>query len=141
MIDVMPKDQWQFQNLFRWLYPQSKKGWKPKRKQNVEDSNSYHERNFVRPHKAGNDAGTDFFEYWKNSNTRIYDLNYVSIWKNRKHKRKVAKPEMTTEDNYLYCGCGCWYAVNLPPFEKRNLFVHYENIFSLILLFDKFRNI
>ena len=122
--------------------PQNIKGWKPiKQIKNIESFKEYHERNFVRPHK-GKDAGTDFFDVWKNSTTRIYDLFQSSnIWKNRKHKRKVSKPEMTTEDNYLYCGCGCWFAVNLPPYEKKEMFKHHVNLYSLILLFEKFRNL
>jgi hypothetical protein len=119
---------------------ENKKGWKKLSYPNVKNFGMFHDSNFVRPHK-GKDAGIDFFDCWNNSNSRIYDLFTGSgDWRQRKHKRKVIKPEHNTEDYCKNCGCGCWHSLNLPPFEEKERFIYYEGLYSLILLFNKYRN-
>ena len=126
-------------NHIAFFYPETTKNWKKLNLPKVKDTDMLHDAYFVRPHR-GKDAGTDFFDDWTSSTSRIYDLFQSSKdWKPRKHKRKVIKPEHTTDDNYKYRGCGDWYFVCLPPFEMKEMFVRYENLFSLILLFNKHR--
>ena len=122
-----------------FFYPETTKNWKKINLPKVLNNEQFHENNFVRPHKKGKDAGTDFFDNWSSSNSRIYDLFKGTNWKPRKHKRKVIKPEHNTEDNFKNCGCGCWYSLCLPPFEEKERFVYYEGLYSLILLFNKHR--